>query len=560
MEALVVKRRTLLAAAAALPLAGLACKRSRQFAFEGELLGPSLELGHLVRDGALPAPQLFQPIDVIIAGGGVAGLSAAWHLEGSGFQNYLLLELESEVGGTSRSGHNGVSAYPLAAHYVPAPTKDLPHLVKLLEEAGVIESYDAKGEPVFGEQHLVRSPDERIFFHGQWWEGLYLHVGESDEELRQYRAFFQAIDQWTAWRDASGRKAFTLPRSQGSDDPAVRALDTLSFKAWLDARGFTSERLLWLLDYAVRDDFGSRLDTTSAWAGIFYFAARKQGPGEESRPLLTWPEGNGFLIRHLFKSCQNRVRTSHALTRIEPQPDGTLRVSAWNTRENRPVGFLARRVIFAGPLQMAGRVMPTLQKARGKAFFEAFSATPWLVANLTLRNRPAERGFPLAWDNVIRQSAGLGYVVATHQSLRDHGPTVWTYYHAFAGPDPKADWLKLAAMDWRACAALVVDDLKKAHPQIESLIARLDVMRWGHAMIRSRPGLLWSPQLDLARQPFRGVHFAHSDLSGLALFEEAQDHGLRAAEEVLAGLQSERPAGPASGRRRADSRGSVVSG
>ncbi len=29
------------------------------------------------------------------------------------------------------------------------------------------------------------------------------------------------------------------------------------------------------------------------------------------------------------------------------------------------------------------------------------------------------------------------------------------------------------------------------------------------------------------------MHFAHSDLSGVALFEEAFYHGLRAAEEVL---------------------------
>ena len=548
METLVVKRRTLLATAAALPFAGLACKRRRRFPFGGELLGPSLELGHLARDGVLPLPETFQPIKALIVGGGIAGLSAAWHFEGEGFQDYLLLELEPEVGGTSRSGRNGVSAYPLAAHYIPAPTKDLTALLKLLDEAGVIEGYDAAGEPIFGEQHLVRSPEERIYFHGQWWEGLYLHAGESEEEARQYRAFFQEIDRWTLWRDAMGRKAFTLPRSKASDDPEVRALDALSFKAWLETRGFTSERLLWLLDYAVRDDFGSRLDTTSAWAGIFYFAARKQGPGEESRPLLTWPEGNGFLVNHLLKTCRDRVRTGHAVSRIEPQADGTIRVLAWNTRENRPVGFQAQRVIFAGPVQMAGRVIPALKQARGQAFFEAFPATPWLVANLTLRTRPPERGFPIAWDNVIRQSQGLGYVVATHQSLRDHGPTVWTYYHAFAGPDPKADWMKLASMDWHACAGLVVDDLKKAHPDIEACIARIDVMRWAHAMIRPRPGLVWSSELELARQAFRGLHFAHSDLSGLALFEEAQDHGIRAAAEVLAGLRNWRPAGPTSGR------------
>ena len=59
-------------------------------------------------------------------------------------------------------------------------------------------------------------------------------------------------------------------------------------------------------------------------------------------------------------------------------------------------------------------------------------------------------------------------------------------------------------------------------------------MRWGHAMVRPRPGFIWSGSLAAARRPFRGIHFAHTDLSGIALFEEAFYHGTRAAEEVLA--------------------------
>jgi hypothetical protein len=83
---------------------------------------------------------------------------------------------------------------------------------------------------------------------------------------------------------------------------------------------------------------------------------------------------------------------------------------------------------------------------------------------------------------------------------------------------------------------MVLDDLRPAHPDLESLVARLDVMRWGHAMVRPAPGLIWDPDFLALAKPFGGVHFAHTELSGLALFEEAQDHGLRAAEEVLAAL------------------------
>jgi phenylalanyl-tRNA synthetase alpha chain len=37
-------------------------------------------------------------------------------------------------------------------------------------------------------------------------------------------------------------------------------------------------------------------------------------------------------------------------------------------------------------------------------------------------------------------------------------------------------------------------------------------------------------------QPLGRIHVAHCDLSGLALFEEALDQGVRAGEEVLAAL------------------------
>lgn len=70
-------------------------------------------------------------------------------------------------------------------------------------------------------------------------------------------------------------------------------------------------------------------------------------------------------------------------------------------------------------------------------------------------------------------------------------------------------------------------------------------MRWAHAMLRPRVGFLWGRELEMARQPFHGIHFAHSDLSGFALFEEAQDHGLRAAEEVLGALGRRGGAGAA---------------
>ena len=61
-------------------------------------------------------------------------------------------------------------------------------------------------------------------------------------------------------------------------------------------------------------------------------------------------------------------------------------------------------------------------------------------------------------------------------------------------------------------------------------------MLWGHAMIRPVPGFVWGPARRAAAAPRGPIRFAHSDMSGLSLFEEAQYHGVRAAEEVMRDL------------------------
>ena len=157
-----------------------------------------------------------------------------------------------------------------------------------------------------------------------------------------------------------------------------------------------------------------------------------------------------------------------------------------------------------------------------------------MVANLFLRDRPTGRGFPLAWDNVLYDSPSLGYVVATHQRGLDHGPTIFTYYYPLCDANANAARSRLLALDWESCAEIVLTDLSRAHPDLRPLVERLDVMRWGHAMIRPRPGFVWGGARTAAARPYRGIYFAHSDLSGLALFEEAFYQGTRAAEAVLA--------------------------
>jgi hypothetical protein len=88
-------------------------------------------------------------------------------------------------------------------------------------------------------------------------------------------------------------------------------------------------------------------------------------------------------------------------------------------------------------------------------------------------------------------------------------------------------------LKWSDWAAVVVADLAKAHPDIERLIDRIDVMRWGHAMIQPRVGFVWSQPRLAASESLGRIHFAGTDLSGVALLEEAFERGRKAAEKCL---------------------------
>jgi phytoene dehydrogenase-like protein len=550
-------RRELLAAFLGAPFALAACggREAAPPLPEGEVVGASDGVGHLIRDGLRPEPEAWERAGVVIVGGGVAGLAAAWRFLRAGFEDFVLLELEAEPGGTARSGDaHGVVPYPWGAHYLPAPQRENRALVALLDELGVLEGADAEGEPVVAEQFLCRDPEERVFYRGRWYEGLYLHAGASEDDARQLQLFNAEVDSWAAWRDSKGRRAFDIPVARCSDDAEPAALDRLSMGEWMRARGLDSERLRWLVDYACRDDYGLTAEQASAWAGLFYFASRMKGPGAEAQSLITWPEGNGRLVRHLYEKARSRVRLGLAVADVRAagvdegaaaesrEARGVVEVVAVRGEGGAAVGFRADRVVFAAPQFMAKYLLKSYREGAAPAHVSEFEYGAWMVANLFLADRPrAGAGFPEAWDNVLYESPSLGYVVATHQRGFERGPTVHTYYYPLTDADPRAARARLLSAGRDEWAEVALSDLQRAHSDVRALTRRLDVMRWGHAMIRPRVGFQWGGARLKAQRPFGAVHFANTDLSGVALFEEAFDHGLRAAEEVLAarGVKSE---------------------
>lgn len=528
-------RREILKSFLGLPIALAACRSNSAKNFpEGEIVGANVNVGHILRENrnAEVPENNWENVKVAIVGGGVAGLTAGWKFLKENFNDFVLLELENKIGGTSASGASALVGYPWGAHYLPVPFRENAELVALLEEMNLAEGKNESGEIVIKEQFLCREPEERVFFKGRWYEGLYLHVGESAEEKQQFAEFQKQIDFWVNWRDSLGKRAFAVPLENSSKDAEVTALDKISFAEWLRQKNFSSERLVWYCDYATRDDYGLKLEQTSAWAGLFYFCSRVRRAGEESQPFITFPEGNGRFVNHFYAQVRDKTRLKTIALEIIPNEKG-VDVVCLDTETNALKGFRAEKVIFAAPIFTANYLIRDF-RGNPPAFVREFEHNAWFVANLFLKERPKPRftkDFPLAWDNVLYESPSLGYVNATHQKGIDYGATVLTYYYPMCAEENAR--ARLFGLNWKELADIVLTDLSRAHADIYDLTERLDVMRWGHAMISPRPNFLWSGARENAMKPFRNVHFAHSDLSGIALFEEAFYHGLRAAGEII---------------------------
>ena len=509
----------------------------------GTIVGASHATGHRLREGGFPEPRETRDVSVVIVGGGMAGLSAAWKLSKSGFDDYALLELESEAGGNSRSGRNDVSAYPWGAHYLPVPPPEAPAVRELLEDMGMVQAYGADDEPIYDPRHLCHAPQERVFVDGAWRDGLSaqdLLDPEGTGTVTVLTEFQAQVRAYRNYRDARGRRAFAIPVAASTTDAEIVALDEISMRDYFDRAGWSSEPLRWYVDYCCRDDYGCTLETTSAWAGWHYFCSR---PAEGQ--YLTWPEGNGRIVQHVLDRVADHVRTGMLVYRVgtgggpgsatggtdeSGSATGGTEVDVVDTVRGTAVRYRARRVVYALPRFTAGHVIDGYAPP-GEP--DAFTYCPWMVANLTVSRLPVDA----AWDNVLYDSPSLGYVVATHQNLRiAPGPSVLTYYRPLSVPNPAVARTWMLEQRWDDWVSLVLADLSQAHPEIESLVTHIDVMLWGHAMIRPVPGFVWGASRRQAEEPHGAIRFAHSDMSGISIFEEAQYHGVRAAETVMRDL------------------------
>jgi len=537
------RRRFLLVSAASATLAG--CSKLSFLEQPPAIQYPGMQDGHWLRDGQpLPAPSGELVTDVAILGSGMAALTAAWKLSKEGFQRFVVLS-GPEFGGNAAGGRFGELAFPRGAHYVPLPSKECVHVREILADLGLLSGDPLAARPYFDEMALVHSPEARVYYNGKWQEGTLPTQGISPQDLAEQNRFAKYVETLKQTIGADGKRVFCIPIELSSTDPQWRALDASTFKEWLDRERYASPVLHWYLNYICRDDYGAPYDQVSAWAGLHYFASRGgHARNAEDGAVLTWPDGLNTLVTRLSAAIEQRRsgyepwrRTGFA-ARVQERASGVeILALERNDSALRSFTIRARRAICAMPVFVVARVIPHLADYGFDTAAHLPSYAPWLVSNFLMRRFPPERdGAQLAWDNIVCNGTGLGYVVSTHQEIRVARPpkTVFSAYQALSGRSPRDIRKWLAAASARDLYEEATCDLAQVYGIRFPLHTQaLDITVRGHAMASPLRGFLDNKGMQALRRVDGKILFAHSDLSGYSVFEEASWWGYQAARKVL---------------------------
>ena len=495
---------------------------------------PGRDEGHFLRDRKpLPAPSQVLETDVLVLGSGIAALTAAWKMRKEGKSDFLMLD-GPEPYGNAAGGRYGELAYPTGAHYLPLPTPDCFHVRELLADLGVIVRGAQERKPYYDERFVLHGPEDRLLFNGKWQEGTLPHEGVPAAELAEQQRFFAHIDTLRAAVGEDGRRRFTFPSVQSSDDAEAARLDGMSFKAWAEENGYRAPTLAWYFDYCCRDDYGAGYDKVSAWAGLHYFCGRGgEAANAQQGAWLTWPEGLQALATGMERLAQPRRQAGSAVSLRSTDKGVEALCFVLERGVARTFTIRARKAICAMPLHVAARVVENMPDIHRQPH------APWMVANFLMKRFPRELpDAPLSWDNVVHGGPGLGYVVSTHQDIRVTPPekTVFTSYVALTGREPATARKWMTAASAGELLELAAGDLRSAYgEQFDQCVERVDITLRGHAMAIPVPGFRSDAALRALREMEGPVLFAHSDLSGFSVFEEASWWGYRAAQLALRG-------------------------
>jgi spermidine dehydrogenase len=563
---------------------------------------PVLDAAHRVRDGVyvkLPSntTDTGEMYDVIVVGGGIAGLTAAYTVaKASGrARTCLVLENHPMFGGGAKQNEflvNGVRLVgPQASNQFGAPREGATSIAgEAWTDFGLPRSFAYQEvDPSVGG---LRIPLDN-----------YAHMDGVNETQVDVGYFFDAKSgaakpTWlrNIWQNDLAETPFPaevradLLRWRNTNgettDEFRRRLDTMTYAQYLEGVLKLRPEVTAFIAPVVGLINGAGPDAVSA------FAASQIGmPGvarvrSRTGPLpQSFPGGNAFYARHFVKYLvpdgisgapglegvhsgridtaaldrkgqQTRIRLGATVVRVEHAKTGAdgEHVAVAYEQNGRPFRVRARAVVMASGGGMSRAVLADMPDDM-RAAYATFQHAPALVVNVALTNwrflhalgAPSARWFDdeFGFSCNIRRPMVTG---ATPAPMRPADPAVLTFYMGLYAPgrtlteQVSAGRKRLLDLSYADYERLIRRHMTRLFAgggfEARRDIAGIILNRWGHARLVQPPGFYFGRDgrpsaREIVAKGYGRIAIGHSELGGHQSATGAMSQGQRAARQAL---------------------------
>lgn len=442
--------------------------------------------------------------DVLIVGGGVAGLAAAYRLRD---RDPLVADLGDTLGGSAAFGEYDGARFAFGAHYeLEQPSWYGKEVLHLLEGLGIIRFNLARHLWEYVDSQYVIDParESRCMVGGAYRNG----VLPPNAETARFHELLSVYE---------GR----MPQPTRLLEPELRHLCDMSFSDFLrKAELPLLPSFKAGLDYHMKDDYGDGADGVSALAGIHYYRCRPYY--EKEVRVFSPPHGNGYFVEKLAEQLDPQsLLTQTLVANITPDGDGFL-VTLLNTQTSEPRVVRVNRVVYAGHK----KALPHIFR-HAAADFSHVQYAPWMVMNFVLA-KGRSGGW---WQNEVLgvDPDFLGFVNSEVHETRSKYQTLTAY---FCLPMEARENLKRhreLAEGWTRNTIRVINEVLQE--DITARIKKVFIKLHGHGMPIPRPGYLLRD--GNASRRFPNLVYAGVDNGRLPLIYEALDSGLMAGDLLL---------------------------
>jgi protoporphyrinogen oxidase len=440
---------------------------------------------HQVRDGKVfPRPPVSSHHDVVIVGGGVSGLTAAYLLRD---RDFLLLEKEPHWGGNAYLMEYQGNAYATGSAF--------------LEKAE--DTYNFAKE--IGLEPLPVHDRDSTIIKGEWiantWaEGLdkLPYPASVREGFKKFKKDMLAIDL-----EKRATELYNVPFSDFM-------------------KGYPAEVKLWWDTYGP-SNWGATTEDTAAALGIDDL----QAIGADSVPeFYTWPGGLGAITKKLSEILQPKFPDQMQLgaTTIAVVPDKSeVQLTYMQGGELKTVA--AKTVVMACPKFITRRLVQGLSEKQSDAMHQ-IRYIPYVVVNLIF-DKPV---FNKSYDTWCPGNSFTDFIVADWVIRNQPGYkqkyNILTCYTPMSEDERSS---LLSGDGARKKAVSVLDDFQKLFPGSNVDPVEVHIYRRGHPLYMSTPGLYTNVQ-PVVRESMDRVFFANTDSQGP---ESTTSQGIVAARRAV---------------------------